>query len=98
MMEVLESLFDSRADQIYTVAVILAMPWILAIINRQRWSSDVKSLAAIAACFIAAALWLVFHEFATNKFVIYAAILIGATQVIYQFFKPGLKELEAKTG
>jgi len=96
--DALDQLFTQKPDTIFMVAAILALPWILAAIYREQWSPTVKSLATIAACFVVTGGWLVFHEFSGSKWAVYAAVLIGGTQLVFFAMKPGIKQLESKTG
>ena len=70
---------------------------LLALIYQQHWSSTSKGAVSIAACFAASAGWLAVHEWATNRWVVYAVILIGATQAMYWAFRPALTQLEERT-
>lgn len=98
MNEALDQLFTQKPDTIFMIAAILALPFILAAIYREMWSPLVKSVLTIGACFLVTGGWLIFHEFSGSKWAVYAAVLIGGTQLIYFAMKPGLKALESKTG
>ena len=98
MQDALNQLYTSKPDAIFMIAAVLLLPWIMGIINRQRWRADIKSAMVVLACGVVTALWLVFHEFSDVKWVVYAGILIGGTQLVYFFFKPGVKEIESRTG
>lgn len=97
MQDALDQLFTQRADAIFLVAAVILIPWLLALVYRQYWSATVKSIGAVAVCFAVALVWLIFHEFSATKWAIYAAVLIGATQLFYFAFRSGLRQFEQKT-
>lgn len=98
MEDALNQLFNQKPDTIFMIAAILALPWILAAIYREAWGPTFKSLATIAVCFAVTGGWLIFHEFSGSKWAVYAAVLIGGTQLVFFAMKPGIKALEARTG
>lgn len=98
MNEALDQLFTQKPDAIFMVAAVLTLPWILAAIYRAAWSPALKSVATIAACFAVTGGWLVFHEFSGSKWAVYAAVLIGGTQLVYFAMRSGIKQVESRTG
>lgn len=97
MVESLNAFISANPEITYLAAVSIALPWLLALVYQEGWSSTVKGIVSVLACFIASAGWLAVHEWATNQWVIYAVILIGATQAMYWAFRPALKQLEERT-
>ena len=97
MFDSLNAFLSANPVVTYLAAVAVLLPWVLALIYQQGWTSTSKGIVAIVACFVASAGWLVVHEWATNRWVIYAVILIGATQAMYYAFRPALRQLEEGT-
>ncbi len=97
MVDSLNAFLSANPVVTYLAAAAVVLPWVLALIYQQHWSSTIKGAVAIGICFVASAGWLVVHEWATNRWVIYAVILIGATQAMYYAFRPALRQFEEQT-
>lgn len=97
MNDTLNQLFAADPLTTYLAAVIVLLPWVLSVLYQEQWSSAVKGAVSVAACFVAAAGWLAVHEWSTNRWVIYAVVLVGGTQAMYWALRPALKALEERT-
>lgn len=97
MNEVLDLLFQTKADVAFLAVAAVCLPFVIGLINQATWTPLVKTLVSVAACAVAAAGWIVTHEFSTNRYVVYAVVLLGATQLFYYAMKPGVKQFEDKT-
>lgn len=96
MVESLHQVMAANPVVTYLAAVAVLLPWVLALVYQQAWSSLRKGVLAVAACFVASGGWLVVHEWATNRWIVYGVVLIGATQAMYYAFRPALREMEAR--
>lgn len=102
--DVFSSLFNSILNMptiaLYAGIMVVVGPFIIAWINRARWSSTAKLIVAGAACTAFSAGWFFAHGdiIPVGKWVRLAlAIFLGAT-IMFHLMKPAVKEQEAKTG
>ena len=92
-----DALFQTKASVALVNLAAFVLPWVIRLINQARWSSTTKTLITVAAGFIAAAGWIVIHEYSANRYVIYALVLVGATQLTFYALEPGIRQFEDKT-
>lgn len=97
---VLEDIFTSNSEILFTLLAAAAIPWVVALIVQQQWNPIFKQVAAFLTCAVAAAGYLIYKDETVlswdglpRLFVLVAAVAYGFYRM---YFRP-VHELEAKT-
>jgi hypothetical protein len=59
---ILGDIFTSNSEILFTLLAAAAIPWVVALINQQVWSSLVKQVVAFVTCAVAATGYLVYKD------------------------------------
>jgi hypothetical protein len=97
---ILGDIFTSNSEILFTLLAAAAIPWVVALINQQVWSSLVKQVVAFVTCAVAATGYLVYKDQTVlafdglpRLFVLVAAIAYGFYRM---YFKP-VNQLQSDT-
>ena len=97
---ILGDIFTSNNEILFTLLAAAAIPWVVALINQQVWSSLVKQVVAFVTCAVAAAGYLVYKDQTViswdglpRLFVLVAAVAYGFYRM---YFKP-VNQLQSDT-
>lgn len=97
---ILEDIFTSNSEILFTLLAAAAIPWVVALIVQQQWNPVFKQAAAFLVCAVAAAGYLVYKDETIlswdglpRLFVLVAAVAYGFYRM---YFRP-VHEVEAKT-
>ena len=97
---ILGDIFTSNNEILFTLLAAAAIPWVVALINQQVWSSLVKQAVAFVTCAVAAAGYLVYKDETViswdglpRLFILVAALAYGFYRM---YFKP-VNQLQSDT-
>jgi hypothetical protein len=93
----LTQFLEANPVAVYLASMPLVLTFLLSILLKFTWPSDVKVVVTVFCCFLAAAGWLAVHTWSNHAFILYGMVLVGLTGLIYRILKPGLEALSIRT-